>query len=236
MADARARTLVAKSSRMLYGAGLATDVGHVGIRSEDGDSVFVNPLMASRGAVRPEDVVEVDMDSEPLDPEQDPVGEVEIHTGLLRAREDLDAVIHSHPPHATLFGMTGTELRPVYFRSARSMGTEPIPVFEEPGLISTRAESGRMVDAMDGHTHLLIRGHGAVVGGRTIEEAFFHTLLLEENATFQLYASILGNPNVLHHDEVEASAGDGMSQVSARKFWGYHEWKARTEGYIPADW
>ena len=229
---------------MLYSEGLVSDVGHVAVRDPDGENVFVNPLMAGRGSIYPEDVVEVTPDSEPVDEGSKPVNEVEIHTGLLRAREDLNAVIHAHPPYATLFGMTGTELRPVYFRSGRAMGTvDPVPVFEEPGLIVTQDDSQRMVEAMEGEDFLLIRGHGAVIGGRTMKEAFYRTVLFEENAQFQLFASILGNPNFLHADEIERSSepegleddvGD-INDMSAEKFWGHYEWKARRNGFLPED-
>lgn len=238
------RVVIAKASRMLYSEGLVSDVGHVSMRDPDGENVFVNPLMAGRGSVYPEDIVEVTPDSDPVDEDADPVTEVEIHTGLLRAREDLNAVIHAHPPHTTLFGITGTELRPVYFRSGRAMGPDPIPVFSEPGLIVTRADSERMVEAMDGRDFLIIRGHGAVVGGRTVREAFYRTLLLEENARFQLYASILGNPNFIHREEINESqrpdrlqdGKEDINQMSAEKFWGHYEWKARRNGFLPEDW
>lgn len=244
MAASDPREVVAKTSRMLYSEGLVSDVGHASMRDPDGENVFVNPLMAGRGSVYPDDIVEVTPDSKSVEDGKKPVNEVEIHTGLLRARDDLNAVIHAHPPYATLFGMTGTELRPVYFRSGRAMGgTDPVPVFDEPGLVVTQDDSEHMVEAMDGRDFLLIRGHGAVIGGRTMKEAFYRTLLLEENAQFQLFASILGNPNFLHAEEVERSSepeglehGDeDLNDMSAEKFWGHYEWKAKRNGFLPED-
>lgn len=238
------RKQVALTSRMLYGDNLVSDVGHVSRRDPDSENVFVNPLMAGRGSVSPEDIVKVTPDSESLEEEKEPANEVEIHTGLLRARDDLNAVVHAHPQYTTLFGITGTELRPVYFRSGRSMGPDPVPVFEEPGLIVTQDESRRMVEAMNGHDYLIIRGHGAVIGGRTVKEAFFRTHLMEQNAYFQLFASILGNPNFLTREEIEKSTNpEGLPSedkdivnLSANKFWDYHVWKAKRNGYVPEDW
>lgn len=238
------RKTVAMTSRMLYGDNLVSDVGHVSMRDPDSENILVNPLMAGRGSVYPEDIVTVTPDSESLEEDKEPVNEVEIHTGLLRARDDLNAVVHAHPPLATLFGITGTELRPVYFRSGRSMGADPVPVFDEPGLILTQEDSSRMVDAMDGRDFLIIRGHGAVIGGRSLKEAFYRTYLMEQNASFQVYASILGNPNFLTPDEVKKTTNpdalpsdDGdIENLSANKFWDHHEWKAKRNGYVPEDW
>lgn len=238
------RKSVAMTSRMLYGGGLVSDVGHVSMRDPDSENMFVNPLMAGRGSVNPENIVMVNPHGESLEEEKTPANEVEIHTGLLRAREDLNAVVHAHPPCTTLFGITGTEMRPVYFRSGRSMGPGPVPVFEEPGLIVTQDDSSRMVEAMAGRDFLIIRGHGAVIGGRTLKEAFFRTHLMEQNAYFQLYASILGNPNFLTREEIEKTSnpeglpseqGD-IENLSANKFWDYHVWKAKRNGYVPENW
>jgi len=237
------RKKVAMTSRMLYSDNLVSDVGHVSIRDPDSGNIFINPLMAGRGSVHPEDIVEVTPDGEVLDEGKEAVKELEIHTGLLRARDDLDSVIHAHPPYATLFGMTGTELRPVYFRSGRSMGADAVPVFEEPGLIVTKDESARMVASMEGRDFLIIRGHGAVIAGQSVKEAFFRTHLMEENAYFQLFASILGNPNFLTREEIEKaqqpagmSDGEDIENLSANKFWDYHIWKAQQNGFLPEDW
>jgi hypothetical protein len=63
------RRLVATVNRMLYMEDHVSYSGHVSMRHLDEDVAYINPLSASRGEIRPEDVVAVTLDDEPVDPE-----------------------------------------------------------------------------------------------------------------------------------------------------------------------
>jgi len=230
-----AKRRVAATNRILFMEGLADNVGHVSVRDPNEDVVHINPRTASRGEIRPEDVVEVSLESEPIDPEApQPVSEREIHTALYREREDVDAVLHLHPPLMTLFGISGTDLVPVYFRAAFLDGK--VPVLDYPDKITTREDSDRMLEAMDGQNQVLMRGHGAVIADESVEHALARAMFLETNAYYQLYASILGNPNPLTRDEIERNRDQVWRDRSIQKVWHFYEWKAKENGYLPDEW
>lgn len=151
--------------------GLADNVGHVSVRDPDRDVAHINPRQASRGEIRPEDVVEVTLESDSVDPEApEPPSEREIHTAVYRERKDVNAVLHLHPPLMTLFGISGTDLVPVYFRAAL-LEEGKVPVLDYPDKITTREDSDRLIEAMDGQNQVLMRGHGAVVADETVRHA-----------------------------------------------------------------
>lgn len=233
--EAEARRLVAETNRLLYMEGLVGASGHVSVRGPDGDMAYINPFTASRGEIRPEDVVGVTFDNDPVDPEAPrPVGEAEIHTALYRTRDDVGAVLHVHPPVATLFGITGTDLVPVSIRGSVLDG--PVPVLDRPDKITDRADSDPMLEAMGDENQVLIRGHGAVIADRDVKRAFARAVYIERNATYQWNASVLGNPNPLSPEEVARLREQNWVDSSIDKRWHFYRWKAQENGYLPAEW
>lgn len=231
-----AKRRVAETNRILFMEGLADNVGHVSIRDPDEEIVHINPRTASRGEIRPDDVVEVTLESEPVDPEApEPVSEREIHTALYREREDINAVLHLHPPLMTLFGISGTDLVPVYFRAA-FLKNGKVPVLDYPDKITTKRDSQRMFEAMDGQNQVLMRGHGAVIADKTIQHALARAVFLETNAYYQLYASMLGTPDPLSQEEIDRNRDDVWQDSSIEKVWHFYQWKATENGFLPHEW
>lgn len=224
--------LVATANRLLYQEGLATSSGHVSAIDRDAGTVAVNPFDTPRGVLRPADVVHATLDNEPVDPAAArPVDELEIHTALYRTRDDLGAVVHVHPPMATLFGIAGVDLVPVHIRGSVLDG--PVPVLERPDKITTAADGEAMVEAMEDSNQLLIRGHGAVIADRSVEHAVVRSLVIEENARFQLWASTLGEPDAFTAEEAARIRGQNWTDRSVEKRWAYYRWRAREQGLLP---
>lgn len=230
------RDLVARTNRMLYMTGLADYSGHVSHRHEEGDKAYVNSYRETRGEIRPEDVVTVTLDSEPVDEAQPrPVGETEIHTSIYRAREDVDAVLHVHPPYMTMFGISGTDLKPVHIRGS-VLVEGAVPVFDRPYHVTSRELSDTMLEAMGDRNEVILRGHGAVVCDESMERAFARAMYLELNAYYQHQASVLGNPNTMSREEAQVVYDYNWQERVVDKFWHFYEWKAIQEGYLPAEW
>lgn len=226
---------VAQANRLLYMEGLVGPSGHVSIRDPDEEVAYINPFNASRGELTADDVVAVDFENEPLDPDAPrPVGEAEIHTALYRTRDDVRAVLHVHPPVATLFPVADVDLVPVTLRG--SVLTEPVPVLDRPDKITSRADSEPMLEAMGDSNQLLIRGHGGVIADRNIKRAFARMMYIEKNAQSQLNASILGEPNPLSPEEVDRLNEQNWKTSSIEKRWHFYTWKAKQGGYLPEDW
>lgn len=231
---ARHRELVAEASRILAMEGLAAASGHVSSLDREADVAYVNPFDTPRGQLRPDDVVGVTFDGEPVDPDAPrPVDEVEIHSALYRARDDVGAVVHAHPPVATLFAIAGVDLVPVHIRGSVIDG--PVPVLDRPDKITNRTEGEAMVAAMGDADQLLIRGHGAVYAGRDVREATLRALVIEENARYQLWASVLGEPDALTDEEIGRLREGNWNERSVAKRWEYYRWQARERGYLPFD-
>ena len=184
--------------------------------------------------MRPDTVARVTLDNEPVDPDSPrPVDEVEIHTAIYRAREDIGAVVHVHPPIATLFAIAGVELVPVHIRGSVLDG--PVPVLDRPDKITAASDSGPMLEAMGEENQLLIRGHGAVVADTDVERAVIRAIVIEENARHQLWASVLADPIPMPDDETSRIRSQNWTARSIDKRWRFYCWQAEREGILPIE-
>ena len=178
------------ASRVLYAPNGVTDVqgsfsGHVSCRLPGGDSFVVAGHTHLEGRstldVGYEDLVVVDMETgERLEGTQPLLGENVIHTGVYRARRDVNCVIHVHPFWCTVFSLVegpGLGL-PVYF-SGRSQ-------------VESQEDGDALGRALGGDSAILLPGHGVVTVGETVEQACMLTTFLEEQAKKLFHASLLG--------------------------------------------
>jgi ribulose-5-phosphate 4-epimerase/fuculose-1-phosphate aldolase len=197
------RLLVANACRVLGARGLAEDVlGHISLRTGP-DRMLVRcrgPQEEGLFLTQPADVREVSFDGTSVD---GPAGwavpnELPIHAEILRARQDVDAVVHCHPPSVLLAGLEGVPLRPVfgaYNIPAARLAIEGVQVYPRSVLVR-RPELGREVAAALGSASVLVlRGHGiATVGSgpHAVEQAVGRALALDALARVSVDCARLG--------------------------------------------
>ncbi len=179
------RRTLAMACRVLAHAGLAEDVlGHVSLRLPD-DRVLVRcrgpeerGLLFTNG----EDIRLVDLDGVGDLGEHALPNEFPIHAEVLRARPDVAAVVHVHPPSVLLAGLADVPLRPVfgaYNIPAYRMAEAGVPVYRRAVLIRTATLGREMVAEMGEASACVLRGHGATTVGSSVEQAVVRALNLE---------------------------------------------------------
>jgi ribulose-5-phosphate 4-epimerase/fuculose-1-phosphate aldolase len=198
------RLLLANGCRVLGARGLAEDVlGHVSLRT-GANRLLVRcrgPREEGLFLTQPDDIREVDLDGRPLDGDLRGwavPNELPIHAEILRARPDVDAVVHCHPPSVLLAGLEGIPMRPVfgaYNIPAARMALDGVPVYPRSVLVR-RPELGREVAAaLGGADVLVLRGHGiATVGSgpHAVEQAVVRALALDVLARVSVESARLG--------------------------------------------
>lgn len=190
-----AKIEVAACTRLLNNEGVLGYSGHVSKRLPDGDTLLIQAFDASRNDLSPEDLYVIDLDGNVLegDPNARPVNELEIHAEILRARSDMNAVLHWHPEIATLFTMVeGIELVPMKNHAYR--WSSGIPTHPESWHIDTKERGQAMVKTMGEHNAVLLRAHGAVIGAESIPALMVDAVHFDENARALYDATRLGTP------------------------------------------
>jgi L-ribulose-5-phosphate 4-epimerase len=217
------RTLVADSGRVLYQQGLVDYLGHCSARVPGTDRVVIKPKHSPkvRGAhsLTGADMVVVDLDGRLVDGDERPPAEVYIHTEIYRARPDVQAVVHTHQPVATVMGIMGAEILPVLHIPSAMIGDGPIPVWPCPMLVTTRERGHDLAAALGVANVAHLQGHGIVSVAGDIKTATVQTVMLEHLASANL--DILktgGTPRVIRADELSDLRRE-MAPIEGR--WAY---------------
>jgi ribulose-5-phosphate 4-epimerase/fuculose-1-phosphate aldolase len=191
-ADAREKLVLA--NKILAMEGLVGPFGHVSLRL--GPTKF---LIASHDAgpwIEAGDLIELEVDlQEELVKTRGLYSEVFIHSSMYREHAGVNAVVHTHSPNAIALGtlaLPGGRVLPTTNPGA-NLGNF-VPIFSEVGLIQNAEKGQKVSRALAGQNGVLLRGHGAVVVGGTIEQAVLRALYLEIESRVQLTSRPAGEP------------------------------------------
>jgi ribulose-5-phosphate 4-epimerase/fuculose-1-phosphate aldolase len=231
MEEAELKEKLVVLSRILYKEEFLDSFGHVSVRIPGKDYYYITRGGPSgKGDFGTQDLVCVDFQGKKVGGDGQPPIESIIHTALHRTREDAVCIVHVHPYYAKLFTIAGIKFQPVTLQAA-IFGFD-LPVYEPADLIITEAEGEELVRLAGAAKAVLLRSHGVVTIGDSIEEAFFLTYHLEESIHLLIDAIRLGKVIPLSNEEVQkrldSAARTRNSGVSTyAKVWTYHEYKTR---------
>ena len=207
---AELKQTVALACRILAMQGLVKETtGHVSARLPGTDRMLIRARGRDESGLlftRPEEVIETDFDGSDV-PSDAPLGtphELPIHGESYRARPEIGAVVHAHPPGILLCGLAGVELRPIfgaYDPSAMQLAFGGVPVYPR-SITLTRAEFAQdMLRCMGDRDVCVLRGHGITVLGSSVEEATVKAIKLETLArvTWLVHSSQV--PSISEEDQ-----------------------------------
>jgi ribulose-5-phosphate 4-epimerase/fuculose-1-phosphate aldolase len=228
---------LAEACRILAHAGLAEDIlGHVSARTPHGDSVLVR----SRGPhehgllfTTPRDIHEIADGDDALPDGYRRPNEFPIHSRVLRARPDAAAVVHVHPPAVVACELAGLALRPIvgaYNIPAMRMASEGFPIYPRSVLINTDELGDAVADTLGDRPVCILRGHGIVTVGDTVEQAVVRALNIEILARMTLDASHRGVPPPELPAEDITAMPDLGSTFNDTYVWQYHRSRLQLAG------
>lgn len=201
------------SNHILVNQGVLDGFGHISVRHDKDPGRFLIARSMAPGLVTAEDIVAVDLDGQVHDGRgRHTYVERFIHSEIYRARPDVVSVIHSHSPALIPFGVTGARLRPICHMSG-FLGAQT-PVFEirhsagesSDLLIRNQALGKALADTLGQSAVALLRGHGNVVTGLSIQQVVFRAIYTESNARLQSETMRLGEVNFLTPGEAQATS------------------------------
>jgi len=200
------REEVARVAKALIRTGLVTGTsGNVSARTPEGN-VLVTPSGVDYEVLGPEDVVLVDLDMNVLEGTLVPSTETPMHTGIYKARQDVDAVVHTHSRFATTLACLGWEIPPVHYMLT-TLGPDGRVPLAPYTLYGTEELADHAANALGGsHYACLLRTHGTIAVGESADKAFSRTVVLEEMAEVYYRARLAGEPILLTPEEVDEVA------------------------------
>jgi L-fuculose-phosphate aldolase len=200
------REEVARIARQMISSGLVTGTsGNVSARTLEGN-VLITPSGLDYGRLEPDDVVLVDLEKNVLEGTLEPSSETPMHTGIYRARPQVDAVVHTHSRFATTLACLGLEIPPVHYMltTLSQDGRIPLAPYATYG---TEELAGYASESLgESRNACLLQNHGTITVGESAEEAFSRTVVLEEMAEVYYRARLAGAPVFLSPEQVEEVA------------------------------
>ncbi len=232
---AELRERVAVACRVLAMEG-HTDItqGHVSARHPGTPYYWIKASGLGLDEVTADDVVLVDLDGNQVWGSGRPHTELPIHAEIYRARPDVMAVVHTHPPYATALAASHVPLRPVSHEGALFWPELPRYTFTTD-LVVTREQGEELAKALGSARACLMRNHGIVTVGSSVEEAALFALQLERAAKLQILAAALGPYTWTPDSEIAQKAAHLHSPRQLDRNWGYYVRKLKRweRGLVP---
>ncbi len=185
--------------KRIYDKGfVAANDGNVSLRLED--KILVTPTGKSKGFLKPEDLVLVDLKGKKIKGKLSPTSELLMHTFIYQKRKDVSAVVHAHPPYSTALATAKVPLPEFLLPEVIiSLGKIPLAPYATP---STN-EVGESIEAhIEKHDAVIMENHGVVTVGKNIEEAYFKLERTEHFSKIFVLALNLGKIKELSQDQL----------------------------------
>ena len=224
---AEARQELALANRIIANEGVLDAFGHVSMRHPSDPDRYLISCSRSPELVQPSDILEFNLDSEPIKPTNVRLyGERPIHGEIYKARPDVIAVCHHHSASVLPFANAGIELKPLFHLGATSGVTIPFwdsrDDFGDTDLLVRKPEEGAsLARALGPHWMVLMRRHGATVVGRTLQELVFRTIYSSRNAELQLRTQAIGTISPLSEGEARMGGEANLQPQPISRAWEY---------------
>ncbi len=176
--------------------------GNISLRH--GEGMLVTPTSTPYEAMQPEQIVYMHLDGS-HDPAQRPSSEWRFHRDILKARPEVNAVVHAHPPYSTMLAIMGMEIPPVHYMVACAGGDTircaPYATF------GTQELSDHAVAALEGRLACLLEHHGMIAVGPSLSKAMWLAVEVETLARQYHGCLQIGTPRLLSKEEMKNVLG-----------------------------
>jgi autoinducer 2 (AI-2) kinase len=194
----------------LYANGLITATGgNVSARIPESNELYITPSQLFKGGLRPEMMVRVDLQGVAIDPDAPAQSSEQLlHCEVYRARPDVQAIIHAHPPHATILMLSGLPFLPITTEAA-FLYDIPRVKFIMPG---SKDLASAVTKALGKGAAVFMQNHGIVAVGSSLRHAANLVEVIESTCQLIVGCYAAGKaPPTLPKDVVKALQAIGRT-------------------------
>jgi ribulose-5-phosphate 4-epimerase/fuculose-1-phosphate aldolase len=185
-------------SRFGFDEGIA---GHITARDPERlDHFWVNPFGMHFGHIRVSDLLLVNHQGQVVEGDR-PVNAAAfaIHSQVHAARPDAVAAAHSHSTHGRAWSALGRPLDPITQDSCAFF--EDHGLFDDfTGVVLDVEEGKRIAHALGDHKAVILRNHGLLTVGHSVDEAVWWFITMERTCQVQLLAEAAGKPILIDRE------------------------------------
>jgi ribulose-5-phosphate 4-epimerase/fuculose-1-phosphate aldolase len=169
--------------------------GHLTARDpERSDCFWVNPFGMSFGLIRASDLILVDHEGTVVEGDWPVnIAAFAIHSQIHAARPDVQAAAHTHSTYGRAFSTLGIKLDPLTQDSCAFF--EDHGLFDDyTGVVIDTEEGKRIAHALGEHKAAILRNHGLLTVGTSVDSAAWWYITMERTCQVQLQAMAAGTP------------------------------------------
>lgn len=191
-------------SQKLIDAGVIQNgQGNISIYNRENGMVAITPSAVPYEDRDVDDICVVDLDGNIIEGKWKSTSETSMHLIYYKTRSDINAVIHTHAPKATVFGIVGSDPMPMVLNEASTGIGGPVPIapYARPGTVELAEVTCETVG--DGYAAIMAH-HGLITVGPNIDLAFIATVSVESTANAIILARSMGmEPIAMPEKEVK---------------------------------
>jgi Ribulose-5-phosphate 4-epimerase and related epimerases and aldolases len=178
-----------------YGLNFNTQ-GNISVRVPgDGGLFLITPHDAEYDTMTPDDIVLVDKDANLVEGSAEPSSEVTVHLAVYRRRPDVQAIVHTEPIFANVWGVLGEPITGALVNMViYTKGDVPIMPFA----LSNRTSFGdAMCDVMGDLNAVVWANHGLLTVGPNLRDAFKTSVAVESAARVLAHARAISDKSIV---------------------------------------
>jgi HCOMODA/2-hydroxy-3-carboxy-muconic semialdehyde decarboxylase len=217
---------LAAASRILAERGVVDAFGHISHRHPTAPDRYFMSRAVAPALVTPDDLIEYSLDSDPCNANgRGSFLERFIHGAIYKARPDVHCVVHSHSPSVIPFGLVDSAMRAMFHNAAfLAAGVPVFDISEKFGatdmLVGDKIKGLALVDCMGDKNVALMRAHGSVACGPSLQLAVFRAVYTEVSARIQHWtAALAGGKPMASLSEEEGRLADVTNRGACMRAW-----------------
>ncbi len=178
--------------------------GNISLRGKEDDieGYLITPSGKKYETLKPEDIVFMSLiEEEKKDSTNQPSSEWRFHRDIYINKNDAQAIVHAHSPHATAVSSHGKPIPPFHYMIALAGGDDI--KCADYATFGTEELSNNVIKALENRSACLMSNHGQVAFGKNLDEAFELAQEIENICHQYTIALRLGEPKILSFEEMK---------------------------------
>jgi 3-hydroxy-2-methylpyridine-4,5-dicarboxylate 4-decarboxylase len=220
--------MVVMANRILSNENIFDYLGHVSLRNPENPNTFFISRAIAPDLVTKADILEVDLDGKVITQSKfAPYSERIIHAAILKARPDVNSIVHAHPIDICIMAGAGVQFRPMIHHA--SIFWEGVPTYDDYDftspkatgfLVTTKEEGDRVARLLGPRKAMLMVAHGCIVVGDSVPYAVYATVTLRDNIVVQLGAERAGKAKYM--TEAQSKHMGAILGGGLERSWNYY--------------
>ena len=197
------KQIVDTCKKLLIDGHVIGSAGNVSVRVKQNgkELILITPSNVNYDDMKPDDILLIDLFGKVIQGERNPSVEKHLHIGIYKARNDINAIIHSHGIYSTVLSTLKLSLPPVMEELVPYLGGEI--VCAEYGEAGSEELANNVVNQLEDKNAIILANHGNICCGSHLEGAYTVLEYLERGAKIYYLAKLMKDPNLLPEDTID---------------------------------